>query len=70
MDSFKEGVIVVVIPLLVEKELWGPFDRDVVVDCDVETQIDRLTARENIDNIQAKTMLLSLIHISEPTRPY
>ena len=59
MESFKEGVMVVVIPLLVEKELWGPFDRAVVVDCDVETQIDRLTARENIDNTQAKTMLMA-----------
>ena len=59
MESFKEGVIVVAIPLLVEKELWGPFDRAVVVDCDVETQIDRLTARENIDNTQAKSMLMA-----------
>jgi len=59
MESFKEGVIVVAIPLLVEKELWGPFDRAVVVDCDVETQIDRLTARENINNTQAKTMLMA-----------
>ena len=59
MESFKEGVIVVAIPLLVEKELWGPFDRAVVVDCDVETQLDRLTARENIDNTQAKTMLMA-----------
>jgi|TARA_B100000959_G_scaffold178782_1_gene186939 dephospho-CoA kinase len=59
MDSFKEGVMVVVIPLLVEKELWGPFDRAVVVDCDVETQINRLTARENIDNAKAQTMLMA-----------
>ena len=59
MESFKEGVIVVAIPLLVEKELWGPFDRAVVVDCDVETQLDRLTARENIDNTQAKSMLMA-----------
>lgn len=59
IESFKEGVIVVAIPLLVEKELWEPFDRAVVVDCDVETQIDRLTARENIDNTQAKTMLMA-----------
>ena len=59
MDSFKEGVIVVVIPLLVEKELWGPFDRAVVVDCDVDTQIKRLTARDNIDNTKAKTMLMA-----------
>ena len=59
MDSFKEGVIVVVIPLLVEKELWGPFDRAVVVDCDVDTQIKRLTARENIDSAKAQTMLMA-----------
>jgi len=59
IESFKEGVIVVAIPLLVEKELWGPFDRAVVVDCDVETQLDRLTARENIDNTQAKSMLMA-----------
>ena len=59
IENFKEGVIIVAIPLLVEKELWGPFDRAVVVDCDVETQIDRLTARENIDNTQAKTMLMA-----------
>jgi len=59
MQSFKEGVMVVVIPLLVEKELWGPFDRAVVVDCDEDTQIKRLTARENIDNAKAQTMLLA-----------
>ena len=59
MEIFKEGVMVVVIPLLVEKELWGPFDRAIVVDCDVDTQINRLTARENIDNAKAQAMLLA-----------
>jgi dephospho-CoA kinase len=59
MESFKEGVMVVVIPLLVEKELWGPFDRAVVVDCDIDTQIKRLIARENIDSAKAQTMLLA-----------
>ena len=59
MEIFKEGVMVVVIPLLVEKELWGPFDRAIVVDCDVDTQINRLTARENIDNAKAQTMLMA-----------
>ena len=59
MESFKEGVMVVVIPLLVEKELWGPFDRAVVVDCHVDTQIKRLTERENIDNAKAQTMLIA-----------
>ena len=57
IESFKEGVMVVVIPLLVEKELWGPFDRAVVVDCDIDTQIKRLIARENIDSAKAQTML-------------
>ena len=59
MEIFKEGVLVVVIPLLVEKELWGPFDRAIVVDCDVDTQIKRLTVRENIDNAKAQTMLMA-----------
>ena len=59
MEIFKEGVLVVVIPLLVEKKLWGPFDRAIVVDCDVDTQINRLTARENIDNAKAQAMLLA-----------
>ena len=59
MEIFKEGVLVVVIPLLVEKELWGPFDRAIVVDCDVDTQINRLTARENIDSAKAQIMLLA-----------
>jgi dephospho-CoA kinase len=59
MEIFKEGVMVVVIPLLVEKELWGPFDRAIVVDCDVDTQINRLTARENIDSAEAQAMLLA-----------
>ena len=59
MESFKEGVMVVVIPLLVEKELWGPFDRAVVVDCHVDTQIKRLTEREHIDNAKAQTMLMA-----------
>ena len=59
MESFQEGVMVVVIPLLVEKELWGPFDRAVVVDCEVETQINRLSAREEVDSEKAKTMLMT-----------
>jgi len=29
--TFKEGVMIVVIPLLVEKELWGPFDRAILL---------------------------------------
>ena len=51
--------MIVVIPLLVEKELWGPFDRAVLVDCDNETQIKRLMERDDIDSAKAKTMLLA-----------
>ena len=59
MDSCHEGVMVVVIPLLVEKQLWGPFDRAVVVDCESETQINRLMERDNVDSEKAKTMLMA-----------
>ena len=59
MDEYKEGVMIVVIPLLVEKELWGPFDRAILVDCESETQIKRLMERENIDSEKAKTMLMA-----------
>ena len=61
MDDCKEGVMIVVIPLLVEKELWGPFDRAILVDCESETQIKRLMERENIDSEKAKTMLMAQI---------
>ena len=59
MDGCHEGVMVVVIPLLVEKQLWGPFDRAVVVDCENETQINRLMERDKVDAEKAKAMLLA-----------
>ena len=59
MDDYHEGVMIVVIPLLVEKELWGPFDRAILVDCESETQIKRLMERENIDSEKAKTMMMA-----------
>ena len=59
MDDCKEGVMIVVIPLLVEKELWDPFDRAILVDCESETQIKRLMERDNIDSEKAKTMMMA-----------
>ena len=59
MNDYHEGVMIVVIPLLVEKELWDPFDRAVLVDCESETQIKRLIERENIDSEKAKAMLMA-----------
>jgi len=59
MDGCHEGVMVVVIPLLVEKQLWGPFDRAIVVDCERKTQINRLMERDKVDVEKAKTILLA-----------
>lgn len=59
MNDCHEGVMIVVIPLLIEKQLWGPFDRAVVVDCESETQINRLMERDKVDAEKAKTMLLA-----------
>ena len=59
MDECQEGVIVIVIPLLVEKNLWEPFDRAIVVDCEIETQLSRLMSRENIDKEKAEVMLMA-----------
>ena len=59
MDEYQEGVIVIVIPLLVEKNLWEPFDRAIVVDCEIETQLSRLISRENVDKEKAEVMLMT-----------
>jgi len=59
MDEYQEGIIVIVIPLLVEKNLWEPFDRAIVVDCEIETQLSRLMSRENVDKEKAEVMLMA-----------
>lgn len=59
MEEHKNGVIIVVVPLLVEKNLWQPFDRAIVVDSTTENQLNRLKKRENIDQSKAKAMLLA-----------
>ena len=59
MDECQEEIIVIVIPLLVEKNLWEPFDRAIVVDCEIETQLSRLISRENIDKEKAEVMLMA-----------
>ena len=59
MDACTKGIVIVVVPLLVEKNLWHPFDRAIVVDCEVDNQIKRLMNREHIDQSKAKAMLLA-----------
>ena len=59
MDACTQGIVIVVVPLLVEKKLWKPFDRAIVVDCEVDNQINRLMTREKIDQSKAEVMLLA-----------
>jgi len=59
MDACTQGIIIIVVPLLVEKNLWKPFDRAIVVDCEVDNQIKRLMNREHIDQSKAEAMLLA-----------
>ena len=59
IDACTQGIVIVVVPLLVEKNLWQPFDRAIVVDCEVDNQINRLMAREKIDQSKAEAMLLA-----------
>jgi len=59
MGAHKNGVMVVVVPLLVEKSLWQPFNRAIVVDTTIEKQLERLKTRENIDQDKAEAMLLA-----------
>ena len=59
MDACTKGIVIVVVPLLVEKNLWHPFDRAIVVDCEVDNQIRRLMNREHIDQPKAEAMLLA-----------
>ncbi len=48
---------VFVVPLLVETDFRALVDRVLVVDCDPQTQIDRLTARDGIPVAEAQRML-------------
>ena len=59
MNACTEGIVIVVVPLLVEKNLWKSFDRAIVVDCEVDNQIRRLMNREHIDQSKAEAMLLA-----------
>jgi len=59
MDAYTHGIVITVVPLLVEKNLWKPFDRAIVVDCEVDNQIDRLMTREKINQSKAEAMLLA-----------
>ena len=59
MDACTQDIGIKVVPLLGEKNLWQPFDRAIVVDCEVDNQISRLMTREKIDQSKAEVMLLA-----------
>ncbi len=65
MDKQNHGVIIIVVPLLVEKALWGPFDRAIIVDCKADNQLNRLMAREDIDRGKADSMLSTQVSREE-----
>ena len=48
---------VIVVPLLVESQLRGLMDRILVVDCDEETQVERLLQRDAETESQARAMV-------------
>jgi len=65
MDKQSHGVIIIVVPLLVEKALWESFDRAIIVDCEADNQLNRLMAREDIDRGKADSMLSTQVSREE-----
>ena len=65
MDKQNHGVIIIVVPLLVEKALWRPFDRAIIIDCEANNQLNRLMAREDIDRGKADSMLSTQVSREE-----
>ncbi len=59
IENCKKPLIIVEIPLLVEKNLEKSFDRAIIVRCNEKNQLKRLENRENIDENQAKQLIKS-----------
>tara|TARA_B100000029_G_scaffold496874_1_gene563738 strand:- start:1157 stop:1753 length:597 start_codon:yes stop_codon:yes gene_type:complete len=57
LDSISAPYVIAVVPLLVETNFQSLVNRVAVVDCSIETQLDRLLARDKLDKIQAKSIL-------------
>ena len=50
--------VVLVVPLLAESPFWASkCDRILVIDCDVKTQVDRVTKRSNLSEEQALAII-------------
>ncbi|MBC8493601.1 MAG: dephospho-CoA kinase [Candidatus Thioglobus sp.] len=59
IKKVKNKLVIVEIPLLVEKNLAYLFDRAIIVQCNAEKQLERLKKRDNIDENQAKMLINS-----------
>ena len=57
IKKVKNKLVIIEIPLLVEKNLAYLFDRAIIVSCDEQNQLKRLIKRENIDKNSAKTLI-------------
>lgn len=53
--------VLIAVPLLVETDFGKLVDRVLVVDCSVETQLERLTARDGIDDREARAMIAAQV---------
>ena len=57
IKKIKCGIVVVVVPLLVELNLAHLFNRVVIVDCDQDKQLTRLKSRPNFNYENAKKII-------------
>lgn len=57
IEKLNTHLVVVEVPLLVEKNLSHLFDRAIVVDCSEQNQLERLIKRKNMDKILAQKMI-------------
>ena len=57
IKKVKNKLVIVEIPLLVEKNLTYLFDRAIVVSCNEQKQLERVINREKIDEKQAKKLI-------------
>lgn len=65
IEKTKNKVIIVEIPLLVEKNLDYLFDRAIIVNCNEINQLKRLIKRENISEKSAKQQISAQISTEE-----
>lgn len=65
LQSVKAAYCVLIIPLLVEKKMFGIVDKVVVVDCDEEKQIERTMKRDRCTRDQALNVMRAQVSRQE-----